>query len=176
MPDPEAEFWTIKDVAAHFGIKPQTIRVYRTQGKLPKEDNRFGTSPVWRPATIVAWTIPGPGRGHRTDLEGRPPRAAGPEGPKRRRPHAVPVQPHPPIVYYLRFADRIKIGTTKNLGSRLKVIPHDEVLATEPGDHELEHQRHEQFAHLRITGEWFESGPDLLAHISGLEVAAQEAS
>lgn len=74
------------------------------------------------------------------------------------------------VVYYLRFSDRIKIGTTRNLKARLVGIPHDEVLATEPGDRTLEQERHRQFAHLRLTrrGEWFRAGPDLIDHTKAL--------
>lgn len=53
---------------------------------------------------------------------------------------------HDPVVYYLRFGDRIKIGTTTNLRTRLISVPCDEVLAVEPGSYALERERHEQFA------------------------------
>jgi Helix-turn-helix domain len=72
------------------------------------------------------------------------------------------------VVYYVRFADRIKIGTSTNLSSRLRGVPHDELLATEPGDWLVEHMRHEQFARYRITGEWFRRGQALLDHIAKL--------
>lgn len=70
------------------------------------------------------------------------------------------------IVYYVKFCCRIKIGTTIDLDSRLTGIPHDEVLATEPGDRKVEAERHEQFDHLRTVGEWFREGADLYAHIA----------
>jgi hypothetical protein len=72
------------------------------------------------------------------------------------------------VVYYVAFGPLIKIGTTTNLPARLKDIPFDEVLATEPGYYGLEAQRHRQFAHLRYRGEWFEAGLDLLDHIATL--------
>ena len=87
-----------------------------------------------------------------------------------RRPHA-----HGPLVYYLRFGDRIKIGTTTNLRERLTSIPHDELLATERGNHALEHARHLEFATDRITGEWFHSSPRLMQHIQQLQRRAQQA-
>ena len=60
------------------------------------------------------------------------------------------------VVYYIRFGDRIKIGTTGNLTGRLMTLPHDELLATEPGGIELEKQRHRQFAADLVAGrEWF---------------------
>lgn len=66
--DPNADYWTVADVAAYWGVSPQTIRTYRSRrrGELPKEDRMFGRSPVWRPATIIDFERPGQGR--RTDL------------------------------------------------------------------------------------------------------------
>lgn len=68
MADPKADYWTIDDVADHWGVKPQTIRAYRARnrGELPPPDRVFGRSPVWRPATIEAFVRPG--QGARTDL------------------------------------------------------------------------------------------------------------
>lgn len=44
------------------------------------------------------------------------------------------------------------------------------LLASEPGDVQLERVRHAQFAHLRVTarGERFAPEPDLLSHIAML--------
>lgn len=78
---------------------------------------------------------------------------------------------HPPIVYYLRFGDRIKIGTTTDLRMRLGSVPHDDVPATEPGDEALERRRHHQFQRLRITGEWFHAADALLTHIEQVKQA-----
>ncbi|MEU8031313.1 MarR family transcriptional regulator [Streptomyces sp. NPDC049099] len=66
--DPKAEYWSVADVAAYWGVSPQTIRTYRSRkrGELPKEDAVFGRSPVWRPATIIDFVRPG--QGARTDL------------------------------------------------------------------------------------------------------------
>lgn len=75
---------------------------------------------------------------------------------------------HDPIVYFIAFGDRIKIGTTTNLKGRLEAIPHDEVLATVPGSFPVERGLHARFAHLRITGEWFHRGDDLMRHIDNL--------
>lgn len=73
-----------------------------------------------------------------------------------------------PVVYYVRFGDRVKIGYTTNLAARLTAIPHDEVLATEPGTMQDERARHRQFADLRITGEWFTYAEPLVSHIVAL--------
>lgn len=90
-------------------------------------------------------------------------------------PHLPPYEPRTVdgIVYYLRFGDRIKIGTTTNLAVRLKVIPHDELLATEPGGYEREQTRHREFGHCQVLNEWFRGDdPKLLAHIGQLRRAA----
>lgn len=72
------------------------------------------------------------------------------------------------VVYYLLFADRVKVGTTGDLATRLQNIPHDEVLVTEPGGYALERQRHQEFAHLRVFGEWFRHEGSLVEHIKAL--------
>lgn len=76
-------------------------------------------------------------------------------------------QGHESLVYFIRFGDRIKIGVTTNLHLRLMAIPHDEVVATIPGDRQLEKRLHAKFRHLRIKGEWFSAGGDLLDYING---------
>ncbi len=74
------------------------------------------------------------------------------------------------VVYYVRFGDHVKIGTTSRLRERLGAIPHDELLAVEPGGYELERLRHAEFdaARLRPRGhthnEWFALTDRLLAH------------
>lgn len=83
--------------------------------------------------------------------------------------------PRVDVVYYLRYRDRIKIGTTANPVQRFAALPHDEVLAFERGDRMLEHRRHEQFAALRIPGtEWFETDEALLAHVARLRDGAPD--
>ena len=74
------------------------------------------------------------------------------------------------VVYYVLFGDRVKIGTTMNLRSRLRSIPHDEVLATEPGGYELEKRRHAQLHSSRIYAnrEWFYYNDEVRAHIASL--------
>ena len=73
------------------------------------------------------------------------------------------------VVYYLRYRDRIKIGTTANPQQRFASLPHDEVLAFERGDRMLEQARHRQFAALRIPGtEWFETDDALLLRVESL--------
>lgn len=70
------------------------------------------------------------------------------------------------VVYYLRYGDRVKIGTTSNPRQRFAAIWHDEVLAFERGDRMLEHRRHVEFEADRYRGtEWFRLSEALRTHI-----------
>lgn len=75
------------------------------------------------------------------------------------------------VVYYLRYADRIKIGTSAQPRQRLGAIWHDELLAFERGGRALEQRRHREFAPLREGGEWFRAAPELISHIATLDCA-----
>jgi len=73
------------------------------------------------------------------------------------------------VVYYLRFDDRVKIGTTANPRQRFAAIWHDDLLAFERGDRRVEQRRHAQFAAERLgRSEWFAVSDTLSAHIAGL--------
>ncbi|WP_345802388.1 GIY-YIG nuclease family protein [Microbacterium sp. AZCO] len=77
--------------------------------------------------------------------------------------------PRVDVVYYLAYADRVKIGTTANPRRRFTAIWHDDLLALERGDRRLERHRHEQFAADRFgTSEWFARSPALDAHIEAV--------
>ncbi len=79
------------------------------------------------------------------------------------------------VVYYLRYDDRIKIGTTANPRQRLSAIWHDDLLAFERGDRALERRRHEQFAADRFPRtEWFRASPELTAHIADLAAGVDD--
>lgn len=80
--------------------------------------------------------------------------------------------PRVDVVYYLRWADRIKIGTSHRPRQRLAAIRHEELLAFEPGGRDVEQQRHREFADLREGGEWFTAAAPLLAHIAALRTEA----
>lgn len=69
------------------------------------------------------------------------------------------------VVYYIQWADRIKIGTSANLPSRLRALTYDRLLAIEPGSHALEHMRHLEFRAHRVRGEWFANAKQLRDHI-----------
>ncbi|MER6601855.1 helix-turn-helix transcriptional regulator [Streptomyces parvus] len=72
MADLNADYWTVEDIADHWGVTIQTVRSYRSRkrGELPEPDKMFGRSPVWRPSTITEFQRPG--RGARTDLKETP--------------------------------------------------------------------------------------------------------
>lgn len=69
------------------------------------------------------------------------------------------------VVYYIRFRDVVKIGTTHTLKGRLSSLPWEEVLAIEPGDMQVERHRHKQFAKIRFMDEWFRDSRELADHI-----------
>lgn len=84
------------------------------------------------------------------------------------RPPQPPLSERQGIVYFVRFQERVKIGFTTNMRSRMSAIPHEEVLGTQPGTLADEKRYHRMFAHLRVTGEWFRAEPDLLAFIADI--------
>lgn len=82
-------------------------------------------------------------------------------------------RPRVDVVYYLRFGNRVKIGTTGNPRQRFTAIRHEELLAFERGDRRLEQRRHGEFAEERAgTSEWFALSPRLEAHIDVLAGAS----
>lgn len=76
------------------------------------------------------------------------------------------------VVYFIRYADRIKIGTSSQPRRRLGAIWHDELLAFERGGRAVEQERHRRFAHLREGGEWFRADAELLEHVRTISAAA----
>lgn len=74
------------------------------------------------------------------------------------------------VVYYMRLGNRAKIGTSRNLKRRLAAINPEDCMAYELGDRTLEVARHKQFAHLRVSGEWFELADDLTRHVNTLTI------
>ncbi|MEU9509335.1 hypothetical protein AB0D32_24000 [Micromonospora sp. NPDC048170] len=50
QPDPEAEWWTTKDVAAYLGIEPGAVSTYRKRGQMPAPDRTIGSrTHLWKP-------------------------------------------------------------------------------------------------------------------------------
>ena len=83
--------------------------------------------------------------------------------------------PRVDVVYYLRFDDRVKVGTTANLRQRLGAIWHEELVALERGDRHRERMRHGQFAATRHPGtEWFAPSPELEAHLVALRAGVDD--
>ncbi|WP_127792242.1 GIY-YIG nuclease family protein [Agromyces sp. LHK192] len=79
------------------------------------------------------------------------------------------------VVYYVRWRDRVKIGTSASPRRRLAVLPVEEVLAFEPGDRIVERRRHEQFAEHRFAGtEWFAMHDALAGHIADLTIGVDD--
>ncbi len=79
------------------------------------------------------------------------------------------------VVYYIRYGDRIKIGTSGNPRSRLGSQRFHELLAFERGDRLVEQRRHAQFAAYRILRtEWFEAHDELLRHIEVLSAGVDD--
>lgn len=90
------------------------------------------------------------------------------------RDQALAVASTSSVVYYMRIGNRVKIGYTTNLASRLSTINPEELLVVEPGNRLKEIERHRQFSHLRVHGEWFRLEGSLAIHIAGLQHASQQ--
>lgn len=85
------------------------------------------------------------------------------------------VTPRVDVVYYLRFRDRIKIGTTANPRQRFAALRFDALLAFERGDRLVEQRRHQQFAALRFARtEWFAAERPLLDHVLELRAGVDD--
>lgn len=83
--------------------------------------------------------------------------------------------PRVDVVYYVRFGDRVKIGTSSNPRQRLAAIWHDELLAFERGGRALEQRRHIEFAHERFPRtEWFRLSDDIARHIATLAEGVED--
>ena len=49
------EVWGVAEVAAHLGVSPGTVAVWRHRGHLPPPDATASNVPLWRPSTIRRW-------------------------------------------------------------------------------------------------------------------------
>lgn len=88
-------------------------------------------------------------------------------------PNGEAVRPRVDVVYYIRFQDRVKIGTSSNPRGRLGQLKHEELLAFERGNRRVEQQRHAQFASLRFAQtEWFRWEGALKKHVAALQAGA----
>ena len=67
VPDPEAKWWTSKDVAAYLHVDKTTVCNYRRREQMPAPDETIGRTHVWQPKRIIDWHAnrPRPGTGGR---------------------------------------------------------------------------------------------------------------
>jgi gamma-glutamyl:cysteine ligase YbdK (ATP-grasp superfamily) len=78
------------------------------------------------------------------------------------------------LVYFIRASSgHIKIGIASNPKERLALLQIAnplplELMGTVPGGVKLERELHSEFAAHRVSGEWFNPAPELLARISEL--------
>jgi hypothetical protein len=74
------------------------------------------------------------------------------------------------FVYYIQVDERIKVGFSTDVKRRMRAYPPaSKLLAVEPGDRDLEKQRHRQFkGSLAYGREWFTPTQDLRDHIDAL--------
>ncbi|GAA2439892.1 hypothetical protein GCM10010405_24010 [Streptomyces macrosporus] len=63
----DRRLWSYREIAAHIGVKPETVRSYRKHGLLPPPDTVEGGRPYWFADTVRAWVArrPGSRRGRR---------------------------------------------------------------------------------------------------------------
>ena len=78
----------------------------------------------------------------------------------------------PEFVYFIRYRDRVKIGTTTNVIKRLASLPYDEVLAVVNGGRDVEREWHDKYHQHRDQGEWFIPYPKMLDEIKALGTCA----
>jgi hypothetical protein len=73
-------------------------------------------------------------------------------------------------VYYARIGEHIKIGYARDVKKRMADYPPETVvLAVEPGDKQLERDRHKEFTHSLMHGrEWFRESYPIRQHIEKL--------
>lgn len=62
-PDPNAEWWTVSDIADYLGVETNTVSTYRARGQMPDADQQIGRTRVWKPRRIIDWHSNRPGRG-----------------------------------------------------------------------------------------------------------------
>jgi hypothetical protein len=84
-------------------------------------------------------------------------------------------------VYFIQAgaADPIKIGSAKNPQHRLQTLQIGahcslRLIARMDGGEAEERALHRKFSHLRLRGEWFKPGPELLAFIAPFAVAPSD--
>jgi len=56
-------YLSLADIAERLGLQASTVRMYRSEGRLPEPDAMTGPTPGWLPETIDEWHASRPGRG-----------------------------------------------------------------------------------------------------------------
>ena len=49
------ERYTIPDIAAALGVKPNTVSSYHSRGQMPEATGKVGRTPWWAPEDIEPW-------------------------------------------------------------------------------------------------------------------------
>ncbi|GHF36142.1 hypothetical protein GCM10010218_17050 [Streptomyces mashuensis] len=57
----DRRLWSYKEIAAHLGVQPDTVRSYRKHGMLPQPDLTENGRPYWFADTIRLWVASRPG-------------------------------------------------------------------------------------------------------------------
>lgn len=87
---------------------------------------------------------------------------------------SYPFEPSPSYVYFVKSGQgEIKIGIAVHPGQRIKKLQTGnpstlELLAVIHGGEDLERSLHQRFQHLRLRGEWFSPGADLVDFIRSI--------
>lgn len=177
------EFVTTGEACAQLGpdITPALINSWVRRGHLTPAGRLAGRAHLFRWDDVVAAEMrtrtSRRGRRRKVTVTPHLPKISTPATMSELAPETNPAQnrtgtlvppPDHSIVYYVQFADRVKIGHSRNFRTRLGNLPHDEVLAVEPGTRDLERLRHRQFVQQHITHEWFQLDDALRSHIEML--------
>ncbi|MGH3310807.1 MAG: helix-turn-helix transcriptional regulator [Streptomyces sp.] len=57
----DRRLWSYKEIAAHIGVRTDTVRSYRKHGLLPPPDLVEAGKPFWYGDTVRAWVARRPG-------------------------------------------------------------------------------------------------------------------
>ncbi len=87
-------------------------------------------------------------------------------------PPAITRRPRQGYVYFIRFGHRVKVGFTENPNRRLGELPHEEVIGVVSGTREDEMAWHALLTDFRVTGEWYQAEPEVMAQIRSVVAKA----
>ena len=75
-------------------------------------------------------------------------------------------------VYFAQRRQRglIKIGWSRSVETRLRMVKAKLLLGAVPGGRSVETEIHDRFAHLRVRGEWFKPAKELLDYTSSIRL------